>query len=125
MKFDDLSGLPEILNNTSRGVSSRGGWLGPGLAPRTRPGDPTSDSRSGNSAPKLRREVPILRHSRSKNGQTGKASPRILARDSWEGQEHQDNPVRTVYLPPYKQPLTGWNISKFEGRWSLIEGKLK
>src|SRR2546426_3639049 len=24
-----------------------GGWLGPGLAPRTRPGDPTSDSRSG------------------------------------------------------------------------------
>src|SRR2546428_1223807 len=47
MKFDDLSGLPEILNNTCSGMLSRGGWLGPGLAPRTRPGDPTNDSRSG------------------------------------------------------------------------------
>ena len=38
-------------------LCARRGWLGPGLTPRTRPSDPTSDSRSGDR-PELARTIP-------------------------------------------------------------------
>jgi hypothetical protein len=37
-----------------------------------------------------------------------------------KGQAHQDNKVRTVYLPPRKS-ISGWDISSFRDRWDLIE----
>ncbi len=37
----------------------------------------------------------------------------------------QDNTFRSLYLPPTKDPLNGWDISKYENRWDLIEKKLK
>ena len=42
-----------------------------------------------------------------------------------KGQEHNDNAIRTVYLPPFKSPLTGWDVSEYQNRWGLIENKLK
>lgn len=39
------------------------------------------------------------------------------------GQAHQDNPVRTVDLPPHKS-LSGWDISAYRDRWDLIEAVL-
>jgi len=40
------------------------------------------------------------------------------------GQEHKDNTVRTVHLPPHKS-LSGWDISEYLDRWDLIETKLR
>jgi hypothetical protein len=40
-----------------------------------------------------------------------------------KGQEHNDNTIRTVTLPPYKS-LTDWDISVYRNRWDLIEKKL-
>ncbi len=40
-----------------------------------------------------------------------------------KGQEHNENKVRTVTLPPYKS-ITGWDISEYQNRWDLIEQKL-
>lgn len=40
------------------------------------------------------------------------------------GQEHNENKVRTVTLPPYKS-ITGWDISEYQDRWDLIESVLK
>lgn len=34
---------------------------------------------------------------------------------------HQDSKVRIVHLPPYKCPMTGWDISAFRDRWDLID----
>jgi len=31
--------------------------------------------------------------------------------------------VRTVHLPPYKS-FSGWDISRYNYRWDLIESKL-
>jgi len=39
------------------------------------------------------------------------------------GQPHNDNTVRAVYLPPRKA-LTGWSIKRYLNRWDLIEKKL-
>jgi hypothetical protein len=39
------------------------------------------------------------------------------------GQEHNDNTVRTVTLPPYKS-ITGCAVSEAQNRWDLIEQKL-
>lgn len=53
-----------------------------------------------------------------------------LAHRTWletpgqKGQLHNDNKIRTVYLPPRKT-ITGWDISPFRDRWDLIEEKLK
>lgn len=41
-----------------------------------------------------------------------------------KGQAHNETTVRTVHLPPYKS-LCGWDISKYLGRWDLIEKKLR
>jgi hypothetical protein len=41
-----------------------------------------------------------------------------------KGQEHKDNKVRTVHLPPHKS-FSGWNISEYLERWDLIEEKLR
>jgi hypothetical protein len=41
-----------------------------------------------------------------------------------KGQEHNDNTVRIVTLPPYTS-ITGWDVSKYQNRWDLIEQKLK
>lgn len=41
-----------------------------------------------------------------------------------KGQKHNENKVRTVHLPPYKD-FRGWDIKRFENRWDLIESKLK
>lgn len=41
-----------------------------------------------------------------------------------KGQEHNDNTIRTVTLPPYKS-FTGWDVSEYRNRWDLIEKKLK
>jgi len=38
-------------------------------------------------------------------------------------QEHKDNNVRTVHLPPFKS-FNGWDISEYRERWDLIETKL-
>ena len=40
------------------------------------------------------------------------------------GQEHKDNTVRTVHIPPKKSPFS-WDITKYLNRWDLIEEKLK
>ena len=39
------------------------------------------------------------------------------------GRAHQDNPVRTVHLPPHKS-FSGWDISSYRDRWDLIESTL-
>jgi len=39
------------------------------------------------------------------------------------GQEHKDNTMRTVHLPPFKS-RSGWDISEYRDRWDLIEEKL-
>ena len=41
-----------------------------------------------------------------------------------KGQEHRDNPIRAVAIPP-KKSLNGWNISKYKNRWDIIDKKLK
>ena len=41
-----------------------------------------------------------------------------------KGQQHNDNDVRAVHLPPYKSK-EGWDISEYRNRWDLIEAKLK
>ncbi len=40
------------------------------------------------------------------------------------GQEHKDNTVRIVRLPPYVSNI-GWDISEYRDRWDLLEQKLK
>jgi hypothetical protein len=40
-----------------------------------------------------------------------------------KGQAHNDNPVRSVPLPPYKS-LSGWDIGEYRDRWDLIEKRL-
>lgn len=40
-----------------------------------------------------------------------------------KGQQHNDNLMRVVYLPPWKS-LAGWDIREFLNRWDLIEEKL-
>ena len=42
-----------------------------------------------------------------------------------KGQDHKDNTVRTVYLPPYKSSYSNLDISKYRDRWDLIEQKLR
>lgn len=46
-----------------------------------------------------------------------------LNRYGINGQKHIDNDVRQVVLPPHKN-FEGWDVSTFENRWDLIEGKL-
>ena len=41
-----------------------------------------------------------------------------------KGQEHNDNTVRTVTLPPYKS-FSNWDVSEYKNRWDLIKEKLK
>jgi len=41
-----------------------------------------------------------------------------------KGQRHNESKVRIVELPPRKS-FSGWNISEYNGRWDLIEQKLK
>lgn len=41
-----------------------------------------------------------------------------------KGQEHKDNTVRTVHLPPHKS-FSGWDIGEYLDRWDLIEAKLR
>jgi len=47
-----------------------------------------------------------------------------LSRPGVKGQQHKDNKVRTVPIPPYKS-ISGWSIKKYLNRWDLIENKLK
>src|SRR4051812_38835457 len=49
-----------------------------------------------------------------------KAHELWLSTPGKKGQAHQDNKVRTVYLPPRKS-INGWDISSFRDRWDLIE----
>jgi hypothetical protein len=39
-----------------------------------------------------------------------------------KGQDHIENPVRTVSIPPYISRI-GWDISEYHNRWDLIEEK--
>jgi len=41
-----------------------------------------------------------------------------------KGAVHRDSNVRTIHLPPYTS-LTGWEISEYRNRWSIIEDLLK
>lgn len=41
-----------------------------------------------------------------------------------KGQEHRDNTMRVVAIPPRKT-LNGWSIEKYLNRWELIEERLK
>lgn len=41
-----------------------------------------------------------------------------------KGQEHKENTVRTVHLPPFKS-FSGWDISEYRDQWNLIEQKLR
>ena len=58
------------------------------------------------------------------------AQETIKAHRAWletpgkRGQKHNDNTIRTVTLPPYKN-ITGWDVSEYENRWDLIEKRLK
>jgi hypothetical protein len=49
---------------------------------------------------------------------------RWLEEPGRDGQKHKDNAIRIVTLPPRKAQFTGWDISEYENRWDLIEGKL-
>ena len=40
-----------------------------------------------------------------------------------KGQAHNDNKIRTVFLPPFKS-ITGWDITDYKDRWDLIAEKL-
>lgn len=40
-----------------------------------------------------------------------------------DGRVHNDNPLRSVLLPPRKN-LNGWDIIQYGGRWDLIENCL-
>lgn len=40
------------------------------------------------------------------------------------GQQHNDNNVRMVYLPPHNSG-NSWDISEYLNRWDLIEEKLR
>ena len=40
-------------------------------------------------------------------------------------QDHKENTVRTVYLPPHKSSYSSLNINKYRDRWNLIEQKLR
>jgi hypothetical protein len=53
-----------------------------------------------------------------------KAHRTWLTTPGMRGQEHNDNKIRTVTLPPYRA-ITGWDISEYQNRWDLIEQKLK
>lgn len=48
-----------------------------------------------------------------------------LATPGKNGREHNDNDVRMITLPPYKESFNGWKISEYLGRWDLIEEKLR
>ena len=43
-----------------------------------------------------------------------------LATPGRKGEKHKDNPIRSVGIPPRKG-WAGWDISKYKGRWDLIE----
>jgi hypothetical protein len=49
---------------------------------------------------------------------------RWLASPGKKGQEHRDNKMRTVHLPPRLSP-SGWSIAEYLGRWDLIESVLQ
>jgi hypothetical protein len=40
------------------------------------------------------------------------------------GQEHKDNQIRIVVLPPGKSN-TGWDVNEYRERWDLLEEKLR
>ena len=48
-----------------------------------------------------------------------------LATPGKNKQAHNDSDVRTVRLPPYVESFNGWKIEDYQGRWDLIEEKLK
>lgn len=48
-----------------------------------------------------------------------------LATPGKKKQAHKDNDVRTVKLPPYSERFKGWKVGEFQGRWDIIEEKLK
>lgn len=41
-----------------------------------------------------------------------------------KGQQHKDNTVRTVHLPPYKSAYSNLDLCKYRDRWDLIEQRL-
>jgi hypothetical protein len=55
---------------------------------------------------------------------TRRAHAHWLATPGKKGQAHQDNKVRTVWLPPFV-PAGGWNLARYENRWDLIEDRLR
>ena len=52
-----------------------------------------------------------------------RAHQRWLSMTGAKGQAHNDNNVRTAYLPPFKS-LSGWDISEYRDRWDLSDAKL-
>lgn len=51
------------------------------------------------------------------------AHQRWLDTPGKNGRVHQDNTVRTVYLPPHTS-FSGWDITQYRDRWDLIEAVL-
>lgn len=49
-----------------------------------------------------------------------KAHKLWLSEPGKKGQARNDNPMRTVHLPPHVS-YSGWNIEKYLNRWDLIE----
>ena len=41
-----------------------------------------------------------------------------------KGQQHIDNKMRTILLPPHSN-VNGWNIEEYKNRWDIIEKLLK
>ncbi len=56
--------------------------------------------------------------------QVSKAHKLWLDTPGKDGRAHRDSAVRTVHLPP-RTSFSGWDISEYEGRWDLIEDKLR
>ena len=52
-----------------------------------------------------------------------KAHAMWLKAPGMKGQEHNENKVRTVHLPPYTS-ISGWDVSIYQNRWDLIEERL-
>ncbi len=53
------------------------------------------------------------------------AHERWLATPGKNGQAHNDSNVRAIHIPPYKSPVSDWDIDKYKNNWTIIEDLLK
>lgn len=52
------------------------------------------------------------------------ATKKWLETPGMKGQPHRDSNVRTIHLPP-RQSFSGWDISEYRNKWSVIEDLLR